>query len=59
MNKDTNMEGKSIIAEAYATVKQDVIGRKWAVADVKDAFVKCIQDLEPGTRIKVIIIKQN
>lgn len=52
-NKDT------VIAEKYATVKEDAIGRRWAEADERDAFMKCIQDLEPGTRIKVVIIKQN
>ena len=54
-----NMEGRGIIAEKYATVKEDVIGRRWAEADEKDALVGCIQELEPGTRIKVIVLKQN
>lgn len=49
---------EEVIAEKYATVKEDAIGRKWAEADERDAFVKCIQDLELGTRIKVVIIKQ-
>ena len=53
------MENKNIIAEKYATVKEDAIGRRWAEADEKDAFVECIQKLEPGTRIKVVVIKQN
>lgn len=48
-----------VIAEKYATVKEDAIGRKWAEADERDAFMKYVQDLEPGTRIKVIIVKQN
>jgi len=50
---------ENIIAEKYATIKEDAIGRRWAEADEKDAFAKCIQELEPGTRIKVVIMKQS
>lgn len=50
---------EEVIAEKYATVKEDAIGRRWAEADERDAFAECIQELEPGTRIKVAIIKQN
>lgn len=50
---------EEVIAEKFATVKEDAIGRRWAEADERDAFVKCIQELEPGTRIKVVVIKQN
>lgn len=57
---DIALENKDdIIAEKYATVKEDAIGRRWAEADERDAFANCIQELEPGTRIKVAIIKQN
>ena len=50
---------EEVIAEKYATVKEDAIGRRWAEADERDAFVGCIQELEPGTRIKVVVTKQN
>jgi hypothetical protein len=59
MALDMMSENKEVIAEKYATVKKDVIGRHWAEADEKDAFVGCIQELEPGTRIKVVVIKQD
>ena len=55
MALDMMSENKEeVIAEKYATVKEDVIGRHWAEADERDAFVECIQELEPGTRIKVV-----
>lgn len=59
MALDIMSENKEVIAEKYATVKEDAIGRHWAEADEKDAFVGCIQGLEPGTRIKVVVIKQD
>ena len=60
MALDMMSENKDeVIAEKYATVKEDVIGRKWGEADERDAFVECIQNLETGTRIKVVVIKQN
>ena len=60
MALDIMSENKEeVIAEKYATIKEDAIGRRWGEADERDAFVECIQDLEPGTRIKVVIIKQN
>ena len=59
MALDMMSENKEeVIAEKYATVKEDAIGRRWAEADERDAFVNCIQELEPGTRIKVVVIKQ-
>lgn len=59
MALDMVAENKDIIAEKYATVKEDPTGRRWAEADERDAFVKYVQDLEPGTRIKVTVTKQN
>lgn len=60
MALDMMSENKEeVIAEKYATIKEDVIGRRWGEADERDAFVECIQELEPGTRIKVVVIKQN
>lgn len=50
---------EEVVAEKYATVKEDEIGRRWGETDERDAFVECIQELEPGTRIKVVVIKQN
>lgn len=50
---------EEIIAEKYAIVTEDAVGRRWAKADERDAFVKYVQDLEPGTRIKVTVTKQN
>ena len=59
MALDMMSENKEeVIAEKYATVKEDAIGRKWGEADERDAFVNCIQELESGTRIKVVVIKQ-
>lgn len=52
------IENKDIIAENYATVKKDELG-KWACFDEIDIFADCIKKLESGTRIKVIVIKQN
>ena len=60
MALDMMSENKEeVIAEKYATIKEDAIGRRWGEADERDAFVNCIQELEPGTRIKVVVIKQN